>query len=396
MSEFSIKSNILSAKEKELDAIAKKLLKYSRDIDRKRSSIDYNTRSKAKLNSTLSNIASNVENCSNKSSVMSDRLSQAVRLYETTEKEIANVEFKSSGSTRKLSGEKTEESNWAWEALKKFLKKGGFFGGAFGIVEGVLDFIDSVNAGSLGEIFKSAVGVAKPVYSATSGFLKKLKNMKKVKHLLPDETYKKSWWDSILGLTDYYGKGGVGKASVAKSFSKRLKTNLKNSWKKEIGKGMAVSAIFSGLVNIAENFSEAYNGEMTWDRAIKEVVGETAVDVLSGAAITAGVAAVLAATPIGAPAILVGGVSVLISMGLDGITKHFTNGEKDFSELFSDTVIDFGEKIGNLGKQIGTKVLTPVRDACVDTINKIGEKTGEFIGNATKNIGGFFSKLLPA
>lgn len=379
MSEFLIKSDILASKERELDAIAKKLKRYSNDIDRKRSSLDYKTKSANRLNSTLSTIANNVETCGNKSAVMSDKLSQAVKVYTNTERTIAGVKTQSTKSEKGKSGETKDTGNWALDALSDFLKKAGLIGGSYAMFEGIVEFISNIKSGKdILTILDSAVGVAKPATKTISSFFKKVKKMKYTKKKLRSDL----WLESFFGFGDYF-KGDVGKASVDKCFSKRLSKNFNKAWKNEIGDGLAVSAIFSGIANIIENTKDAYDGKMSWGRAIQEMVGETAVDVAVGAAITAGVAAVAGAT-VGAPAILVGGATVLITMGLDGLTKHFTNGEKqDFSELVSDAFLDTCKAVGQVKQAVVTKATKLVTDACSKTIGA----AGKFLGNVAKGFG---------
>lgn len=131
--------------------------------------------------------------------------------------------------------------------------------------------------------------------------------------------------------------------------------------------GLALSAIGNGIDNY-EEFGTIKSGRF-W----AETVTETAVDVLIGAAATAGATALLGAT---APAVVVGGIAAGVVWVADGITKAITHGEKGLTEVVSDAILDTGEAIIKGGK----KAISYIKNGVSNLKNNIGVKWKPLFG----------------
>jgi hypothetical protein len=104
--------------------------------------------------------------------------------------------------------------------------------------------------------------------------------------------------------------------------------------------GWALSLIANGF----SNYDEYNKGEISKGRAVAETVVETAIDIGKGAAIAAGVAAGCAAIGVAAPAVVVGGIGVGVSLVADIVCENLTG--KSVTEATSDLIIDTAAKAG--------------------------------------------------
>lgn len=104
--------------------------------------------------------------------------------------------------------------------------------------------------------------------------------------------------------------------------------------------GWALSFIANGF----SNYDEWKTGGISGERAVAETVTETFIDIGKGAAIAAGVAAGCAAIGVSAPAIVVGGIGVGVSLVADIVCEKITG--KGVTEAASDFILDGAAKVG--------------------------------------------------
>ena len=124
------------------------------------------------------------------------------------------------------------------------------------------------------------------------------------------------------------------------------------------------------LANGFSNYEEYSKGEISGGRAVAETVVETGVDIVKGAAITAGVAAGIAALGISAPAVVVAGTAVAVSAILDYGSKQIFG--KGVTELVSDAIVDGGEMLVNGVKQAASSIGNAVKDTFTGAVKSIG------------------------
>ncbi len=113
--------------------------------------------------------------------------------------------------------------------------------------------------------------------------------------------------------------------------------------------GLALSTIANTISNIDEHKS----GKISKARAVAETVTETVIDVgkswLIGSAVAAGVAATVGSAPV----LVVGAITVGVTIGLDWACKKITGKvlgeEKGLTETVSDFVLDTGKAICSAG-----------------------------------------------
>lgn len=151
-------------------------------------------------------------------------------------------------------------------------------------------------------------------------------------------------WRKFFGLDKFEtivtdsAAGWLGRAS--KTFKDTFKDEISpiESSTRKIRGGKAAGWALSLLANGFANYEEYKSGEINGERAAAETVSETVVDVLKGAALTAGVAAGFAAVGTSASVVVVGGVTVVAGVVMDMVSKAVTG--KGFTEWASDTVLD--------------------------------------------------------
>lgn len=176
-------------------------------------------------------------------------------------------------------------------------------------------------------------------------------------------------WKKLFGLN----KGSENLTGAA-GFKSKWADAFDDFGNPKSAKGAAkwAGTIFSGIVNAFTNYQEYADGEISAGRAVMETIGETAADIVIGAAVGAAVAAVIGTA---APAVVAGGISVAVVWASDCLVKWATNGEKDgLSELISDTVLDVGEYVGER-----------ISNAAQNIANAVGEGA-KSIGNGVKSI----------
>lgn len=116
-------------------------------------------------------------------------------------------------------------------------------------------------------------------------------------------------------------------------------------------------AAFSTLTNGMENFQEfdGFTGRMIGETVV-ETVTDVGMDIAVGAAVSAGVTALAVAAGVaGAPAVVVGAVTVGAVWALNSLCSWATGG-KDVGEVVADFVCDTAEKLGDAAKNLWGRI----------------------------------------
>ena len=244
----------------------------------------------------------------------------------------------------------------------KIIGKAGFAGA---MIEGIGNAVKAYQKWKNGKMdaaaWASLAKDTKGIVNTISDVLQAAKNSAKIART-GTSAGTVSFWKKMFGLNNKKGPlstySGWSKAS---SFGSRMWTNFKNSFtwdnfKKPYTKGGATSAFawagvaLSAVSNGISNYTEWKSGEITGKRAVMETITETVVDVGKNWAIGTAVACTLAATPIGAPVLLVGATTVAVTMGLDALSNKFFG--KTTTELISDAVLDVGQAVVKKSKEV--------------------------------------------
>ena len=159
----------------------------------------------------------------------------------------------------------------------------------------------------------------------------------------------KDGWKALVGLDNFFS----GEVSTATNIGKRFKDNFKSQINDSLGdltKTGKAAFEWAGMgltvaANVFSNIDEAKRGEISNERAVAETVLESVIDigmdVAVGAAVAAGVGAVCTA---GAPVVAVAAGTAIVGFCLDAGTKYLTNSDRGFTEVVSDSILDF---VGN-------------------------------------------------
>ena len=239
---------------------------------------------------------------------------------------------------------------------KKFLSEAGYIGTIFNLAD------DIMHSKTWYDIFKNG----KKVYNFLDEARKTYKNYAKIGNAVGADVAKGWWYKKILGLKP------LGRASTAKNPFARFKNNLFNKTSpfnaqiKEVFKnfkgangagkaiaawaGVAITGVSSWFSNKEEQVNS--NGTMSDSRVIAETISETAVEtaLVYGTGIVVGAAVTAAIGTTAAPAILVAGLSCIVTAGINAGVETFTG--QTATEWISDGVLDVGESIGNVGTNV--------------------------------------------
>ena len=209
----------------------------------------------------------------------------------------------------------TKEISTLW----KIAKKAGYLGEFLSLAECVVK----------GGAENVAKGI-KAFYKFGSGLISKAKQAGNTKQ---------KWKEYIFGLGDYVtDKLKVGAEAGKKSLSQIWAASNK------ITKDTWIGLVFDGAINAVKNYKE-FGGFTT--RAVAETMVETAWDTFFVTATGAVIAAGLTAVTGGAPIIAVAAGTVIVSSVADTIANWATNTDGGLTEVVSDTLIDFAEKVGD-------------------------------------------------
>lgn len=358
--QFTVNSQKLSGNVSELDAVSSSVYRVCSELGNIRVQQGIGGAAAAEVNRSLQGLGRSAEMHAVSIGKYAECLSTAVQRYQNAEQRIcggaaSNPAGDNSGTSTVSATEKSNnetETNKGSSEWKKALAKGV---GAFGIAGTVASTVLSIQ--DTGDPVKKMLTAAK---GAT-----------KVVSQVADATENGEWLRRIVGAQRVAGSTtvkGFG-ANLAKEIGKY---NFKNATS-TAGKVKVVAkwggAVLTALTKGYENFTDPENS--FW-RAALETVGETAVSIGKGMLITAGVAAVCAAIGFTGPAIVVAGIGVGVSLGVDFIFKSITG--KDFDECVSDFVLDLPKNISR-------------------TVGDWAKKTGNAVSAAKKKISGWWNNM---
>lgn len=246
--------------------------------------------------------------------------------------------------------------------LEKLIGKAGFLGSFLAFFVKPIATWASSGFASIGVTgAKSVVSLIKDGHSTIKGLYDWQKSNEKLAKLarMDPEKAKAVRWKRLVGLNDVFS----GTASKASSWSTRFYNNfhkLKGPFESYKSGGHKGTCAWAGLAltvasNGISNYNEYKSGSVSAERAVAETITETAIDIgknwLIGAAVAAGVAATVGSAPV----LVVGALTVGVSMGLDYACKKITgaNGgeEKGLTETVSDLVLDVGSAAIEAGKK---------------------------------------------
>lgn len=328
------------------------------------STLDWEVSSKRDINYQLRNIQRQMESCSSRLNKVENFLAYAEREYSDlnprpekdslpsagTKGVAVNSKHTSVDQLQKNDGSETVGGSAilaeAVKGMRIDMMEAAPLNYAIGLVSETYDYTENLQKGDYGEAIKNYANIGKTTYNTVSTIFKNAENLKKAAPIMTDSAVNKNWRRLLSGTGSYFDKT-TGVASKASSVSARLYNNWQKTTIKEIGGITVLDVAVSGISNVIDNTEEYNNGEISRERAYAEIIGETAVDVVTDVALTAGAAAVLAATVGAAPVIGVAALAMVAGVTLDAVTGAITNGEKDFSEAVSDFFLDIGEQIGN-------------------------------------------------
>lgn len=281
---------------------------------------------------------------------------KAAVMWTDVEKRIgANSGNSVNGSDGGNGGGGTDTADWQ-KLFNKLIGKVGLIGGILSPLANIYTKWSNgdMDAGDWVSVFKDGLSFAKGIYNIGDN-VKKLSKLARMNPGGAQSTFLKRLF-------------GLNKFTFTPSKAKDFGTRFYNNFQKQKGifddytaggaksffawAGLGLSALSNGI----SNYEEYKSGQIGAGRAVAETVVETAVDVgkdwLIGAAVTAGVAAIIP----GAPVIVAGVATVLVTKGLDMVSEYFF--DKPVTELISDAVVDVGEYVVKGTKKVVSDVVT--------------------------------------
>lgn len=229
---------------------------------------------------------------------------------------------------------------------------------------------------------KSVSSVLKDGNSTLKGLFewgKSNKELDKLARMLPERA-KEVKIKRLFGLNDLFS----GTASKAGTWSSRFYNNfhkLKNPFESYTSGGAKAAFAWTGLAltaatNTISNVQEAKSGKISTKRAVAETITETAIDVGKGWLIGTAVAAGVAATVGSAPVLVVGALTVGVTLGLDWACKKITGAvggeEKGLTETVSDFVLDAGTAAVKGARKVSSSVTSFIKSGWSNLKSSVG------------------------
>lgn len=371
MAQFSIQpDNVLRLSDDEKNYISK-LNQIESTIQEVKNSLRWKIQAEAGIAESLRRTANHAGNCSRSMGNMQKGLVDVVSKYTTTEQRIVGngVLVNTSNSINSENGENTGGFPFKWDDVPEILRD---LISSFGLVGSTVDFLAKVLTGGypvskvktwadrfkLGNnILNDVNGLASNVLDFISGDSKTVAGAFGI-----SELEKKSFAQLFEdGFDDY----NLGKAT---KISEKMKVGAK--WI-----GVATTAIPEGFENYEDN-----KGETDKTRWIKEMFGETAVNILEDMAISAGVGAAIGSVAPGIGTVAGAAVSVVGTVVVKwGINKGFEalTGQK-IDEVISDVIIDANEHNYK---------------AVVDTLGNVASTTGANVVKGIEHVTSWWNQL---
>ena len=374
MAGFRIKPDQVEAVAENLDGYSKRLEEIGENVGEVRRSEGISTRSYSSVQWRVKALSEKLEDEKKKMGSLYTALQSVNRQYIECEDRITGHGNGTTPETLPEPGDgKGEEGKKAWysgipqatlKAAFDAVTEAGNFGKEFSIVSAFAKILidhDGLTPKDLGEIIKgmgnSAIGLMLDDNKTDVDSLKEAFGLKPFKTIEVDaaagwlknagSTFKATLKDQLnpMKLDAATGAKVLDKAAVA---------------------GWSLSLVANGF----NNYERASKGEISGGRAVAQTVVETGVDIAKGAAITAGVAAGIAALGISAPAVVVGGAAVAVSAILDyGSQQLFGKG---VTQLVSDAVIDGAAAVGKGIQEAASAVGNAVKDTFTGAVKSIG------------------------
>lgn len=339
---IKVDTAVLSARETELRTLAGQLEQVCGKLSGANSRLSWTVALSTQVRSSVGRCAGNVSKLSDKANALASGLQEISGYYQRTENENSgntaaiqtDKTMESSGSTSgqtskgKSNAEDSSEgfSWWTLNDTWSLISEAGIAGSILAMVGKPLTG-GTPNGKTALTFFKDATkvvgNIAKAVPESGASFDWKTLIGLKSTIKIGEQT---NWWKNVTETTDELMHPGR-----ATSAGKKVATYAK--WA-----GYALTLATTAY----DNFTDTTENNST-GRKVAETVGETAVKIGEGIAIGAAVTAVAASIGVAAPAVVIGGVTVMATWAIDKVFEATTG--KDAAEFISDTVLDAGEKI---------------------------------------------------
>lgn len=360
MSKIRVNTQTLIQQQQQIEQLAGQLENISEEINYVSRNLSWQISSREQIKNRLNEYGRYTGNLQRKTQSLSVALGTAGDYYQSTCKKVAGWTVKGTEENHQVSGgenKKAEDTGGggqgsAWLKYLKKIGKGGLdaigkagaIGGMLGAPIALLKILidnDGFTGKDIGAVIKGAGG-------SVLGWMKS-KDAKGIKELLGLEKYKtistgssKAGW---LARLDNAKVTGVDTLKEELLPITKVEETGKYAVKGTKVAGWALSLVANGFSNYEEYNKKLGTGEeISQSRAVAETVTETLIDIGKGAAIAAGVAAGCAAIGVAAPAVVVGGIGVGVSVVADIVCENLTG--SSVTEFVSDKILDGATAVG--------------------------------------------------
>lgn len=347
------------------EKLSKLLEGLSQDVDNIRGNLRYKISGKEQISARLAEVVQQIRKESNSVKALSSGLEQIISQYVQTEDANRDRLAADKASSVQESGGETgtqQEEDSVWDDLLEeiigaILGPFGFLTDTSGLLDGGLADFTTYLLGGIGSITEliSTEGVE-------AEWLKELFGLNPMESV----SVKGGFWDELANFDSV--TEGIGTAV-----------------------GWLTELIGSGVENFAE-----FGGDWC-ARFWEETLVESGIKIAEGAAVTAGVSAVVTGVCAAAgvacpPALVIGvaaaGIGVVLDLGLDSIVSWATNGSctswvEGASDLICDGIDAIREGVGTLAEKTGQAV-----EKAAETVVETGKKVVDSIYNTMENLFG--------
>lgn len=364
-----------------------------------RSSLPSKVLSRGGISSSLNSTGTKIGQAQNRVEKLSSFLTTAANEYSDTEQRINTLYATAveNSNTAQSSGSGVKIGKTANDLIGEF----GFIGNILAFfTKPIASWLDSgvVTIGVTGA--KSVTSVLKDGNSALKGlseWAKSNKQLDKLARMLPERAnevrIKRLFGldDLFSGTASKFGWGELSstatwldKATSVKGWGSRFYNNfhkMKSPFESYTSGGAKAAFAWTGLAltavsNTISNTQEAKSGKISTKRAVAETITETAIDVGKGWLIGTAVAAGVAATVGSAPVLVVGALTVGVTLGLDWACKKITGAvggeEKGLTETVSDFALDVGSAAVKGVKNMSSSVTSFVKSGWSSLKSSVG------------------------
>lgn len=344
MSEILVKTNMMTQCVSNEQAVIKKLNNLASEIESIQRSLSFNVKSRARISNQLTTLTKATQSNAQHVLSLKNTLSNAASTYSATEKRIsgnltsAKAKVKSNTSVKGDTAEKNKSTPlWSWSDTWKLIGSAGIIGSVISTVGGIITNADTWREHPLKAILSTGKSISKVVEKVADASGSSFDWGKLIG--LNRKVVDKSSVSFISSLKDEIGKYSFGNA---KSTAEKVKVSAK--WA-----GVALTA----ATTVYDNFTDKTENN-SLGRKIAESIGETTVTV--GESLLVGVA--VGAACAGAPAVVIGGVTVIATWAIDKGFEALTgnNAAECLSDFFLDNGGKFFKGIGDKAKQVTDSV----------------------------------------